>query len=394
MPIPKPGDVCLSIRSVKDDAPDSDPKSWVSARRIMAQVRPTRIEWSYVTDRQQIAAMKEGGCVFVAALNTIFPSGHAVDFEGNPCIAPWMRRFGTPEARKAYICMNNPEDLQTRIAQALELIRDGVTDTFQFDDWYGNAQMMHWPKSRYTPTACFCEHCMAAFAEYLGLDINYRDYLARRGIRSNARLFEMAGRGEVPLWDDWRRFAEESVRRYFRRLRQAMARFIGSEPTLSVNGTADFGRIDVIVGLVDYLNGETWDYSPQALRRLAELSRAKGLVQVVSIFPDVPESEYHSEAFVRRVNRTIALCYALGMLPLFPWDVYAGDNPRWFGTWEEYSRHYERVRACPEMLDEYSWTDFRYGDGAAVVLAERRDGKAGRLRHIVTDAGDWEVRRE
>ena len=394
MPVPKPSDVCLSIRSVRADAPASDPKSWQAALRIVEQARPSRIEWSYVTEREQIATMKRRADVFVAALNTVSPPGRAVDFEGNPCIAPWMRTFGTPEERKPYICMNNPDDLAARVEQVLALVKDGVTDTFQHDDWYGNAQMMRWPKSPYTPTACFCEHCMRGFAEYLGLDLNYRDYLARRGVRSNAELFALAGRGEAPLWDDFRRFAHETVRRYFRKLRQAMARILGAEPTLSVNGTADFERTDVIGGLVDYLNGETWDWSPAGLHRIASLAREKGLVQVISIFPDVPEGQYHSESFVRRVRAAIALCYPLGMLPLFPWDVYAGSQPRWFGTWKEYGEHYEIVRAHPEWLEEYRCAEFECEGGVATVVCERADGAPGRLRHTVTPDGEWKVKEE
>jgi len=391
MPAPKPSDICLSIRSVSADAPASDPKSWPAALRIIEQVRPTRIEWSYVTDREQIAAMKRQADVFVAAINSVSPSGHSADFEGGPCIAPWMRTFGTPDERRVYICMNNPEGLATRVEQVRELVRDGVTDTFQFDDWYCNAQMMRWPRTPYTPTACFCEHCMREFGEYLGLDLNYRDYLAGRGIRSNAQLFEAAARGEVPMWDDYRRFAEATVRRYFRKLRQAMGRLLGGEPALSVNGTVDSDRIDVITDLVEYLHGETWDFSPEALHNMARLSREKQRPQIVSAFPDVAEDEYHSRPFVARVNRTIALCYALGLVPLFPWDVYAGSKPRWYGTWEDYAAHYETVRAHPEWFDAYRWTSFEYAGGVATVLAERTEGK-GRLRHTITDEGAWDVK--
>lgn len=391
MPVPKPTDICLSIRSVRSNVPDSDPKSWAAARGIIKKVSPTRIEWSYVRDRDKIDFMKDRAKVFVSSLNTISPPGHALDFDGQPCIAPWMRKFGSPGNRKPYICMNNPTDLENRCRRSEELISDGVTDTFQFDDWYGNAQMFRWPQTPYTPTACFCSHCMREFGRYLGLDINYREYLVGRGIRSRKQLFAMAEQGEVPLWDDFKRFAEQSVYDYLRRLRQTMARHLGEEPTLSVNATVNFDRIDLIKGLVDYLHGETRNFSPQNLYRMAALSREKNLPQVVSMFPDVPAREYHSDQFVARIRRAIAVCYALEMVPLFPWDVYAGDQPRWYGRWEEYRDPYQKVRESPHWLEDYRWTRLEQKEGKVIIFAELTDNSPIGIKHIIEEDGTWEV---
>ena len=391
MPIPKRSDICLSLRSIVPEGDTPNPKSWSSAQRILAQVRPIRIEWSYVRDRDQIAAMKKHADVFVASINTVKPSGHAHDFEGAPCIATWMRKFGKPDARRSYICMNNPDDLQERIEQVTELVADGVTDTFQHDDWYGNAQMMRWPASSLNPTACFCEDCMREFAQYMGLDLDYRDYLARRGVRTNKQLFALAARGEAPMWDDFRRFTEATVQRYFRKLRAAMTILLGEEPTLSVNATVDDEHVAILAGLVDYLHGETWDFSPANLHRMACRSRELGLTQVVSLFPDAPADGYHEPGFVGRVNQAIALCYALGMLPLFPWDVYAGDKPRWFGTWEEYGEQYDTIRARPEIVEDFEWSEFDLDANVATVLAQRRDGGKGGVRHVIGPGGAWRI---
>ena len=64
-------DICLSIRSTRQGS--GDPGSFEAAMELIGQLKPTRIEWSYVTDREQIAQIKQHVPVFVAALNTINP---------------------------------------------------------------------------------------------------------------------------------------------------------------------------------------------------------------------------------------------------------------------------------------------------------------------------------
>lgn len=384
MPVPQPYDICLSIRSIAaDESPDTF-RTLDSALAILAQVRPDRLEWSYVKDDEQVAALKAHAPVFVAALNTIFPPGHAVDIEGEPIIAPWMRKFGRPNTRLPYICMNNPDDLAARVEQITDLVTRGIATAFQFDDWYGNAQMYGYP------SACFCDHCQVEFARYLNIDLNYRDYLQRRGIASNARLFELAAAGEVPLWADYRRFADVTVRRFLQHLRRAMARATGDPPVLSVNGLANQREIGVIRGMVEYLHGETWRYTPTDLFDLAEKARALGVTQISSFFPDVPADQYHASDFVRRVRRGIAVAYAVGIIPLFPYDVYAGDQPRWFGTWEEYAAPYEFVRAHREYFTDYLPHALEE-DGDIVVVTTRHRDTGLEHRHRITADGHWDV---
>jgi hypothetical protein len=369
-----------------------EPGSESFALALMGQLQPTRIEWSYVTDRAMIGRFKETTPVFVAALNTITPPGHAVSFEGTPIIAPWMTSFGKPGARMPYICQNNPEDLAARIGQAVALMTDGVTDTFQFDDWYGNAQMLWYPN------ACFCEHCQKEFAAEMGLPIHYRDYLRGRGFTHTAELFEAAKQGKVPLWEDYVRFQQQTVTRFFRRLRQGLDQALGQPVTLSVNGSVlDFGgRIETVLPFVDYFNGETHDFAPEALVKMAEASRRRERKQVVSFFPPTALESYDDAAFVRSVNRGIALCYCLGLQPLFPYDVYAGNDPktgklkpRWYGTWEQYQRPYETVREHPEWFDHYDYESAEVREGETLVRSVRRDDKSQRLTHRVMTDGTW-----
>lgn len=118
----------------------------------------------------------------------------------------------------------------------------------------------------------------------------------------------------------------------------------------------------------------------------------------MSFFPDVPAAEYHIAAFVGRVNRGIALCYCLGLLPLFPYDVYAGNETdgslkaRWFGTWEEYRMSYETVRAHADWFDDYAWTSCEMaGNGAVTVTSRHAQEPARRLTHCLGAEGTWET---
>jgi hypothetical protein len=383
MPVPKRSDICVSIRHL--DPAGRGVRTLEKALALVDAVRPDRLEWSYITDDEPVRALKARCPMFVAALNTIYPPGHAVNLEGDPIIAPWMRRFGSPQKRFPYICMNNPEDLTTRVEQITDCVARGIATDFQFDDWLGNAQMIGFQ------SACFCAFCQTEFARYLGLDLNYRDYLHRRGIATNAQLVEQVKAQAVPLWDDYRRFAEQAVRRYLTRIRAAIARATGHEPVLSVNGLANDPRIAIVRGLVSYLNGEIWKFSPGNLMELGNQARAAGLVQISSFFPDVPAEQYHTEAFVQRVRRSIAVAYAVGVVPLFPYDVFAGDQPRWFGTWEEYRAPYDFVRAHRDVFDFYAPVSLEEQPDGAVVVTVRHLTTAQSLRHHITADGSWRI---
>jgi hypothetical protein len=383
-------DLCLSIRMINPKASPGQAGSFEAALALIDQFHPTRLEWSYITDREQIGQLKARVPLFVATLNTIYPPGHSRNFEGDPIVAPWMKTFGTPGARMTYICQNNPADGQVRMDQALAMISAGITESFQFDDWYCNAQMIQYKNP------CFCEYCMAEFSTALGLpfEFNYHQYLRKRGITHTAQLLELAKRGAVPLWDDYVRFADQTVTFYFRKLKAALDHFAGHLTSLSVNGSVlEFGgRIETILPFIDYFNGETPDFTPATLLRMAEASRQTGKRQVVSFFPDVPATEFDTPVFVGRVNQAVTLCYCLGLLPLYPYDVYSGsDLPRWYARWQDYQASYETVRSHPEYFDEFAYETVEIEPGRVVVVTRHTLDAARRLRHTLYPDGKWDI---
>jgi hypothetical protein len=381
-------DICLSIRSIKQD--NGKPGSFEAAMKMIEQLKPTRIEWSYITDREQITQIKKHVPVFVAALNTINPKGHAVSLEGDPIVAPWMKTYGKPEDRKHYMCQNNPKDVQARIDQSLSMINDGITESFQHDDWYCNAQMLNFGNP------CFCEYCMNEFREYLGFefDFNYHTYLRRRGIMQTDQLLDMAKAGKVPLWNDFSNFTRQAVSLYFRKLKTAMDRFAGKSTSLSVNGSVlNFGgQINSIMPYITYLHGETRNFTPAGLKQLADASCKLGIKQVVSFFPEVSPDQLGSPDSIAKINHAIALCYCLGLLPLFPYDVWTGpEKPRWYGTWEDYSKNYEIVREHPEWFDDYIYDEVKIGAEQSIVICRYSADPTKTLRHTIEADGKWQT---
>jgi len=99
------------------------------------------------------------------------------------------------------------------------------------------------------------------------------------------------------------------------------------------------------------------------------------------------------------VRQALAVSYCLGMVPLFPYDVYMRSDsrgrpkPRWFGTWEEYGTPFEIVRQHPDWFDDFDFesvaTDNR---GAVTVVSRRRRRKRLALTHTIAPDGAWQTK--
>jgi len=345
---PERSDICLSCRSVRANHPPED---------AVASFRPTRLEWSYIMDGDFVSFVKKSGASFAGAINTI--GGHrsgrdAVDFDGNRLVAPWMRKFDD-RGGPGWACVNSPSAVEYRDAWLKDLIALGV-DSIQFDDWSFNRHATEWG-------GCFCSFCMEKFAEYLDRHLstddrqrhgitpqsrfNYREFLnTQYGVENNEDYLRR--RAELPLQKEFVQFQREATRNYFTRLIDTAPRFRGSRLPLSINANLaprQFAE-NFILDKVDYLLGETPASHDRYLELvwMLKLADALRLVQVVSPFPS-------SEIKVKEVRGVLACVYALGHVPLIPWDVWPGPEKkeRWFGTPEEYGELFEFVRSSRHL---------------------------------------------
>jgi hypothetical protein len=237
---------------------------------------------------------------------------------------------------------------------------------------------------------------MNEFREYLGFefDFDYHTYLRRRGIMQTDQLLNMAKTGKVPLWNDFSHFTRQTVSLYFRKLKKAMDRFAGISTSLSVNGSVlNFGgQINSIMPYINYLHGETRNFTPAGLKQLADASRKLGIKQVVSFFPELSPDQLGSPDFIAKINHAIALCYCLGLLPLFPYDVWTGpEKPRWYGSWEDYSTNYEIVREHPEWFDDYTYESVELEERQSIVVCRHSEDSSKALRHTIDADGKWET---
>ncbi|MBN2640911.1 MAG: hypothetical protein JXR78_04620 [Victivallales bacterium] len=391
--MPKKSDICLSVRFLEEDHPavfgNLTLRPFSSGMDIIKQVRPTRLEWTYVRNLEFLNQFKEHVPVVVPTLNTV--DGHARSFDGDPIVAPWMKFYGSPDTRFLYICQNNPDDLQAKIDIAKYYIREGYTN-FHFDDWYCNAQMFIFKNP------CFCEHCMREFSRYLGIPLDYRDYLKSRGFHDLEQLLAAVKFDHVPLWRDYINFQHESVTRFFRRLKYNLDQAYPAGTTMSVNGSVNSAseRIASIKNSIDYFDGETKSIKPESLLEVAKASRMEGKMQVVLICPDEHEDhDRNTEAWKNEVRQAIALCYCLGMLPLFPYDVYMRSDkqgkpkPRWYGTWEEYGQPFEIVRQHPDWFDDYEFENMNLAADGTVTIVSNNSANGSALKHQIKPDGTW-----
>jgi hypothetical protein len=367
----------------------SDPHS---TREAIEDFHVTRLEWSYVTNREFIGWLKASGRVFggAAAAPSFLPGDDVTWFEkvvivnadGEPIIAPWKRTW----KRTLWGCINNPE-LERGYLQYLKGYIDAGAQVMQRDEPGANFNATRWG-------GCFCQHCMRGFRQFLHdnttpderrqmkiADLDSFDY--RRHVKDqNAPVGDPFGR-----WDGGRlkelfvQFQTEASVAFHRRTRQAINEYAGRHVPFSCNNGAH--RWSPIELEFDWVFGELSYGRATGVQLHAAMGAATehGRVQVVTM-PKKGDRENLDE-WQRRTRQTIATAYACGGLCMVPWDVYMPkDAPRYFGTPEQYADLFGFIRANAAYLDGYyeaaatgpGINEIRYGAATPVDLGEGSEG--------------------
>lgn len=349
---PRYSDVCLSSRWLHP-LNDNDPHNTLETIEAFGA---TRLEWAYISDKAFIERIKARGLTFAPAVSTMTfvgrlsserTLGRVVDRKGSPVTAPWMRMW----RESGWGCVNSPDYRQSYLSR-LEQFADLGADAIQADDPGCN-----WTATRWG--ACFCPHCMAGFASYLGETLT-AEQREQAGIE-DPRSFDYAAhldRQDAPTGDDFGawdggplkqhfiEFQRLSVESFYRDTWKELARHAGRRIPMTCNNGS---RWTFPYHLFDYGVSELshHDAHPDRIRTKLTQAAALGKAQVFTLVSDsVPLN-----------RRMIAASYANGGHLLVPWDVYLRSTPqgsdRYYGKPEEYADLYRFVRQNAEFFDGY-----------------------------------------
>ncbi len=410
--------VCFSSRWIHPSTPQDPWNTFQAAAAFYA----TDFLWVYSLDRQAVQRLKLSGGKVYLAINSRQPDepdknerlrGRILDLDGNRVTAPWMRSG----KGNFWGCANSPEYREIYIAYAMKAV-DAGADGLQMDDPLMNAAAVKWG-------GCFCPHCLARFRGWLKTHASPAE-LAKAGVfvvgaagRAEARMKpleqfdyrEYLKSRHAPVGDAFAKydggplkrlfvaFQEESVRAFFREVRQKIDAHAGRHVPFSSNNYAGNWQFPYDMFEMGTAELPKQDANAKTLYQRFADARRHGKAQVFTVVPKATD-----DTEVAPTRRAIATCYACGGHLLVPWDVYTlSDHPRYFGKPAQYADLYKLVRDHCQLFDGYEdaafvlqgLTDARYStqppislsnaDVAAVARAVPGKPEAPMVIHVV----DW-----
>jgi hypothetical protein len=311
----KYSDVCFSSRWPRPQNADDPHDTLRDAKAYHA----TRIEWCYSFDSDWIKKVKDAGFFYGGAVNSILSdqmpdgggavthlSGRICDVKGRFVTAPWMSEW-TPVPY--WGCVNSPEYRRIYLESVKKLIDAGV-DAVQTDDPAFNIAAFNWG-------GCFCQYCVEkAQVEFVDL-------------KDKQQRWEFTLRSVKEFYD----YVIPEIRK------------LDKDTVLSSNNFG--GRWSFPYSVFDYGIAEYDGADPAALLALARYSADSGKRQVIT---------YRTKS-TKAYRRTIAMCYAVGLGILCPYDVYLRSTPegseRLFIEPEKVADLFGFVRGCGKYLDGY-----------------------------------------
>lgn len=272
------------------------------------------------------------------------------NFAGEPFVVPWLWDHEYKDQPAWWWCTNSPlyrEYLHSRLEEVVASGADGL----HIDDYAGTSGAVTWL------SACFCEHCMAGFREYLkqnlseercrqlGIDnldtFDYREYLLDQGVTAedyNRR------RASLPLAAEFLDFQVKADIRFVAEFHREARRMRGQEMTLAVNSGLSAPMRLAVAPHLSYFCCEVGHNaaSLQVPRHPVYIYKlADGLGR-----PVTSTASGHDWAFINEESRPalvrtwIALSYAFGhtlMAPHRQWCYTQEKGTHWYdGPTEEY----------------------------------------------------------
>ncbi len=412
---PKYSDVCMRNLRVYP----TDPHDRKDTIRTIKEFQVTRMDWTYGLSREFLEQAHAMGVSVQGTVGSLLkrdkpgelnsPASIGIEnLDGGEVMAHWMRSEYWHE--RLWGCVNKPAYRSARLEVQKRLLDLGV-DRLHVDDPAMNKMAVMWG-------ACFCEHCMQGFREYLkpnttqpqqesmGIkDIgrfDYKEHLKRAGAPVGDAFNGWEG-GELKRL--FQAYQAECTLEFHRWNREQLNQYAGHTVAYSCNnGVHGFSGE---YGVFDYALGELWyrDARPQHIYAAAMEAAALGKMQVITM----PKPYYHESnpEWERLTRQSTAMAYACGANILVPYDIYLPIPSliRYYGSPEQYADLFGFVRGMAEYLDGYenayaggrTIADARWTEkpGPVPISADRREMaavvrvKPGRKDKVVIHLVDW-----
>lgn len=393
---PRHGDVCFSIRWMRED---------VDPFEKIAKFHGTRFDWVYASEEFIGQCVGRGypvcHCTSPArpdqgpgegSKHATYKIGRAEDIQGRPLCASWQN-WSPP-----WGCYSNPEFFRLMEQDVVFAVESGAT--YMHVDDPDTRQMLKWggdPKDAET-RGCFCGHCLGRFRSYLAAVP--ADELTALGVGDPSafdyRRFILDGTRSTGLRRHYERSYEETIRGFLGALRKAANQKAGRYFPFACNN-GSFTRWASPIDLFDFAVGELSHYdppSPVSLWKKALAITRMNKAQVFTLRSADPDEN----------RKILCLAYCLGMNFVAPWDVWLHGSDRLYGEPQDYSHLFAFVRDNARWLDGYEYAastgqgirDDWYGDRPPVTLSGNeaayafvRAAPGGGDRPVVVHLFDW-----
>ena len=342
------------------------------------------------------------------------------NLDGEQVILEHTKRFGK-NAKNAFVSyfqpdQTNPQWMEYYVDYVAMLYKTGV-DAIHRDT---AAICSSAPRSGGTFTDSALEYFRRYLASHFTADqlatmgvtnvatFNAREHFKALGAPVDTTLWQWRGSPLMSVYLDAMRQAD---RDFFLGVRAAVEKRTGRRIPWSLNTT---GPVKPHEDAFDFRIGEFQSHlnQPQTMLQISELSRRCGKPQALQSMVD--RNWRTLPTFVSELRRHIATAYAIGMIPLVPWDMYMHDAPRYYGTVEDYGDLFRFVSDNRSRFDDhrlasvsgmdtiaklYSWLPnkelvFEGGNASARVwlnqanvfaFLRQKSGAKGAVMHLV----DW-----
>lgn len=341
----------------------------------------TQFVWVHTTNSSLIAEAKQfvSGFQCAGRAEIKIPGAMCISIDGSPVISPNFRSF--PPFNGYAI-----GDVNTLA------YRDFWVNRFK-SQWDAGCTFMHQDNSRFNEKAafswggCFSPESVIGFSEYLrnkynssqlerlGIadinSFNFRELLVNQGAPSGDALSVWLKQNS-PLASDWFNFSRDSTIKFYQDIKLIMDDYASERAGKSIkvplslnilfSHLSETSSVSLYWDVADYIQSELYPNSQglNVLFKSINYSRSHNTLQAFVYVPAVVGLANYSDYDFSQDRSDLSAIYALGALPVVPWDVYITPENRYFGKVADYADLYSFVRENNNFFDNYEFAGMYY----------------------------------